>query len=237
MSTGNRKEMTKDEASAAERTWLFHLTLTAGGGDATGLALAGADIKLSKNGAAFANAAGVCTEIASGWYKLVLAAADVDTIGELGVLIVKATADTLRASLRVKLFDEDVATISPADGALTAAKFGADALAAISSSLKQTVKTTAITVNGNFGAVSMKNAIDAIVEITGTFDSASVQMQTTEDPAAAVPVWTNRGAAIVAAGQATVAGPHQAIRAVVSSAGGLCVLAMKITIRTPIALG
>jgi len=235
MSTGIRKEFTKDEATAAERVWLFHLTNTADGTNATGKTIAGADFIISKNGAAFGNAAGTVTELSGGWYTMAFAAADLETEGELAYVISESGCDTLRGAHRIKRWDEDVATAVPPDGGLTAAKFGADALAAISTRLDTRVKTASMTANG-VSAISMLGAIDVTVEVTGTFDSGSAQIQTTEDPAAAVPVWTNRGSALTANGQVVVAGPHSAIRVNLTGVVTAAALALKFIIRKPAGL-
>lgn len=83
VSQGNPLVFQKDEGTAARRTWLFYLSNSADGTPATGKTIATTDFKISKNGAAFGNAAGTVTEISLGWYKMVFAAADLDTLGEL----------------------------------------------------------------------------------------------------------------------------------------------------------
>lgn len=50
-------------------------------------------VNLSKAGAAFAVAKGTVSEIANGFYKVVLSPADIDTIGELAFYITSAGAD------------------------------------------------------------------------------------------------------------------------------------------------
>ena len=57
---------------------------------ATGLTVT---VLLSKNGAAFAAAAGAVTEIANGWYNLACTAADTNTVGALAIHATAATAD------------------------------------------------------------------------------------------------------------------------------------------------
>lgn len=83
VSQGNPCEFQKDEGTAARRTWLFYLSNSADGTPATGKTIATSDFQISKAGAAFANAAGAVTEISNGWYKMVFAAADLDTLGPL----------------------------------------------------------------------------------------------------------------------------------------------------------
>lgn len=83
VSQGNVCEFQKDEATAGRRTWFFYLSNSADGSAATGKTIATTDFKISKAGAAFGNAAGTVTELSLGWYKMVFAAADLDTLGPL----------------------------------------------------------------------------------------------------------------------------------------------------------
>ncbi len=117
--------ITKDEATAAQRTVLFHLVLTADQANATGLVPV---VTLSKAGAAFGAAAGVVSELANGWYKIVLAAADVDTLGQLAMHAEVALADSLDVVHQVVAFDLNVATVALTAGSLVAASFGAGAI-------------------------------------------------------------------------------------------------------------
>lgn len=224
---------TQSEATAAQRTWAFHLVKSADSTDGTGLVPV---MTISKAGAAFAavDAGTAITELTNGWYKVVHAAADLDTLGCLGVRVAVATADTINVAHQVTALDMNVATVNPAAGGLVAASFSSDALAAISVPLNSVVKTFALAADGD-AAISMLNALDTTVEVTGTFGSGSAQVQTTEDPAATVPVWTNRGSAITSTNAATplvVAGPHSAVR-VHFTGSTTPVLAVKFTIRKP----
>lgn len=128
MSYASPKVFTQSEATAAQRTFMFHLTNTADGTDATGKTIAGADVRISKAGAALANAAGAVTELADGWYKCVLAAADVDTIGALAVDISEAGCDDVHVEHQVTLFDQNVAGVTVATGGIAAASFAAGAI-------------------------------------------------------------------------------------------------------------
>lgn len=138
ISTGNPMSFTQSEATAAQRTWPFYLSLTADGAPATGLTIAGADFKISKAGGAFGNAAGVVTEMSLGWYAMAFAAADLDTLGALACeLAVEAGVDPLRVTHQVIALDLNVATVNPgangitaatiADGAIDLATIAADA--------------------------------------------------------------------------------------------------------------
>lgn len=105
-STANPMEFTKGEPTAAERTWVFHLTVAASGADGVGLVPVAT---ISKAGGAFAavDAGTAITELTNGWYKIVHAAADLDTVGALGVRIAVATADTLCVVHAVTRFDRN----------------------------------------------------------------------------------------------------------------------------------
>lgn len=215
ISTGQIMRFTKDEATAAQRTWLFFLTNTADGSPATGKTYAGADFKISKDGAAFGNAAGVVTELSLGWYKMVFDAADVDTLGALACeLAVEAGVDPLRVVHQVIADDENVEAVTIADGAITQAKFSADAQAMMQTPLA-TRTSLPFAIAGATGdpAISMQDAIDCVITATGDFGGGSLQPQVCEDPTAAIPVWSNSGAALAAAGSKTIAGPHNAVRA------------------------
>lgn len=230
---------TQSEATAAQRTWAFHLVKSADSTDATGLVPV---MTISKAGAAFAavDAGTVITELTNGWYKVVHAAADLDTLGCLAVRVAVATADTLNVAHQVTALDLNVATVNPATGGIDAGSFTSAALAAISTPLVPSLKTFTVGTPDADYPISMLGAIDTTVEVTGTFGGATVQVQTTEDPTAAVPVWTNRGAAIVASNAATplvVTGPHNAIRAHVTGSSGTTEIALKYTIRKPAVVG
>lgn len=214
-STANGMIFTQSEATAAQRTWLFHATLAASGADFTGAA--GITMTLSKAGGAFAapNGSTVITELTNGWYKVVHDPADFDTIGCLGVRVTGTLMDTLNVGHQVCMLDINIATVNPGAGGIVAASLSSDALAAISFPLNVVNKIYALTADGDT-SVSMARCVDATVTVTGTFGSGTVQMQTTEDPTVASPTWTNRGSAITSSNAATplvVTGPHSAIRA------------------------
>ena len=106
VSTGSPMIITKDEATAAQRTWCFFLTNSADGTAATGKTLATTDFKISKAGGAFGNAVGTITEMSLGWYKIVFDAGDVDTLGMLDCeLSGEAGVDTLHVSHQVVAAD------------------------------------------------------------------------------------------------------------------------------------
>jgi hypothetical protein len=72
---------------------------------------------------------------------------------------------------------------------------------------------------------SLEDAADAVVTMTGTFDSATVTVEICADPTAAVPVWTayddgDGPNPRTTAGDVTIEGPKRAVRCTMSSAGG-----------------
>lgn len=250
-STAGSMIFTQSEATAAQRTWVFHLVKTADQADCTGVVPV---MTISKAGGAFGavDVTTAITELTNGWYKVVHALVDFDTVGCLGVHVAVATADSLDVCHQITVFDLNTATANPAangitagtiaasaigsseiaDGALTASKFGSDALAAISAALETKVKNASLAANGD-SAISMLGASDCTVTVTGTFGSGSAQVQTCENPAATVPVWTNSGAALTVNGAVVVTGPHSAVRVHLTGATAP-VLAITFAIRKPV---
>lgn len=235
---------TKDEATAAEATVLFFLTNSADGTPATGKTIATTDFKISKNGAAFGNAAGTVTELSLGWYRMVFAAADLDTAGDLACeLSGEAGVDPIHCVHKVQLFDQNAAkaaaTIAAGDLAtdsVTADAVKADAVTKIQSGLASAADVAAVakpvrntthalgTITGASGqssGVSMKDASKARVTVTGTFDSGTAVVQACADPQAAVPVWvtaTTTPASLTSNGAMVIDGPVNAIRVSLSGA-------------------
>lgn len=121
----------QSQATAALRTFTFlAVDVTDGFTPEPGLVYAGADNKISKNGGAQANLAGVVTEIAVGLYQVVLAAGDLDTLGTVVISFADAAARTVYVTLQVILMDLAIATIGPTAGSIVAASFGANAITA-----------------------------------------------------------------------------------------------------------
>lgn len=77
-----------NEATAANRRIPFYLTNSSGTAQ-TGIVITGSELRLSKNGGAFANFAGTITEIGNGLYYYLATAAEVNTPGFLALLISK----------------------------------------------------------------------------------------------------------------------------------------------------
>lgn len=238
VSTASPMVYTQNEATAAERTMPFYLSNTADGSAATGKTISGTDFRISKDGAAFAAAAGTVTEMSLGWYKMVFATADLDTIGALVCdLEVEAGVDPLRVVHRVQAFDQNVANVTLADSSLSAAKFAGDALTALGVPVKTftTTKTVHLSATGD-PAISMKDCTDVVITATGTWSGATLQPQVCEDPTATVPVWTNSGSALTADGSKTITGPHNAVRAHVTGGSGATDLSIVFASHKPAAL-
>ncbi len=237
---------TKSQATAGKRTWLFYLTNSADGTPATGKTIAGADVLLSKAGGALGNATGVVTELTGGWYKLVFSTGDLDTEGPLGIHITESGCDAVVAGVQVSVLDLMTATVNPGADGITAATIAADAFGAselaagaateINSGLATAAAVAALavgqrTVSKTFGALAvlngaesnylgMENAIDMVVTLAGTWDSSTVTLYTSENPAADTPVWTAvPSGAKTADAVVTIAGPHLAVKATMTSPG------------------
>lgn len=236
MSSASPMVLELDEATAARRRMLFHMTVTADGSDATGLTLAGADVTISKNGAAFGNAAGAVTELANGWYQLEFAAADLDTVGALAVRIGEALVDFALVQHQVVAYDPYAALATAA------------AVAALQTSVNdvlvgvQPVRTTNhvlgnLTEDGSTDGLSMTHAVDGVVTVSGTFDSATVTIETTADTTADPIAWATYVDAagdnpLTADGEIIIAGPVQGIRATMSNDGASSDVDVTLQIRT-----
>lgn len=86
-------------------------------------------VNISKGGAAFAAAAGVVSEIGSGWYKVALTTADTGTQGDLAYHITATASDPTDFVDRVVPGPVHPAGVSIASGGITAASFAANAIA------------------------------------------------------------------------------------------------------------
>lgn len=78
----------QSESTAARRTVYFTAVNTADDSAYTST-LSGADIRISKAGAAEADSAGTATHIATGLFKYELTAAECDTLGEVSIRLAK----------------------------------------------------------------------------------------------------------------------------------------------------
>lgn len=125
-SSGEPMKFTQSQATAALRTCLVHMVNSADGTDATGATLT---VTLSKAGAAFGAMAGAVTELTGGWYKIVLTAVDVGTLGALGMHVTASGVDTLNVVHEVVALDLMTPTVNPGAGGITSAAFASGALA------------------------------------------------------------------------------------------------------------
>jgi len=110
-------EFTKSQPIASLRRITFSLR-DSSGTRLVGAAPAGAELQLSKNGAAFVNGAGTVHELGGGDYYYEATAAELDTIGFLLVRIAKAGALVIMYATRVaKSGSLAIANITPARAA------------------------------------------------------------------------------------------------------------------------
>jgi hypothetical protein len=85
-------------------------------------------VTISKNSAAFAAAAGVVTEIASGWYNVALTVADTGTLKDLAFHITATSCDPTDFVDQVVALDPFTATVNPGASGITSASFAAGAV-------------------------------------------------------------------------------------------------------------
>lgn len=202
----------QSQATAALATWMFRAVNAADSTNATAKTFT---MTISKAGGAFGapNGGTAITELTLGWYKVVHNAADLDTLGALGVHLTAAGVDIIATEHTVRAFALETATVNPASGSIDAGDFTAAALAAISVPLITAVKTVGpITTATADVPISMKSAVDCTVGVTGTFGGGTAQVQTTQDPTVASPVWTNSGSGLTSNGSVVVTGPFNAVR-------------------------
>lgn len=106
----------QSESTAARRRIPFYLVDETDGVTAeTGRTLSGAEVKVTKNGAAFATGTGTVTEVGSGWYYYEAAAGEVDTIGFLGVNIYESGVRVANVVAQVTGSDPNTAPPTGAD--------------------------------------------------------------------------------------------------------------------------
>lgn len=97
----NGLQVQQNEATAARRTFVLEFPVTNMGSDGETVT-----ITVSKGGAAFAATGGTTlTQISGACYKLVLAAADLDTLGDLALWCVGSTDTTVYTGLQVVTHD------------------------------------------------------------------------------------------------------------------------------------
>ncbi len=243
-STAGSMIFTQSEATAAQRTWVFHMTLAATGADFTGAA--GIAMTISKAGGAFGavDGATAITELTNGWYKVVHAAADLATVGCLGVRVTGTLADPLAVTHQVTLLDFNTATVPLPVDAIDSTIFATDALDAdavkadavtkiqaglataagidvLSRPLKNvTVVLGTLTTNASTAGRSMQGALKTLVTLAGTWGGATVTVEYCPNPQATVPQWIAvASGAKTADAVVTVTGPVNAIRATMTNVG------------------
>lgn len=202
----------QNQATAALATWTFRAVNAADSTNATGKTFT---MTIGKAGGALAspNAGTAITELTLGWYKVVHNAADFDTLGVLSVHLTASGVDIIAVDHMVRAFDQNSATVNVGAGGIDAADFTAAGLAAVQAGLTTVIKTVGpITATSGDFPISMLKAVDCTVGVTGTFGSGSAQVQTTQDPTVASPVWTNSGSALTSNGSVVVTGPFSAVR-------------------------
>jgi hypothetical protein len=215
--------ITASEATAAQRTFTFEaVDATDGFTPETAHTYAGAEVQVSKNGGAFATAAGVATQISTtGVFQFVAAVADVDTIGEALFRFADASSRTVLVACQIAAFDLNAALTSQtiAD-AFTETRTRTRRYVMEAGTIGDTIFDGSDTGRG----VDVLQALRTVITVAGTFDSTSAQVQTCADPTAAVPAWINSGSALTSAGSVTVTGPVGAVRVVTSGGGGSAAL-------------
>lgn len=85
-------------------------------------------VNISKNGAAFAGAAGVITELSFGWYNIALTTADSGTLKDLAFHCTGASCDPTDFVDQVVALDPFTATVNPGAGGITLASYAAGAI-------------------------------------------------------------------------------------------------------------
>lgn len=215
-SRADEKAFDQNAPTAAGRTWDFHLVLTADQGNAVGLVPV---MTISKAGGAFAavNVGTVITELANGWYKVVHAIGDLDTLGDLAVRIVIGLADPINMNHIVRAPLATAAAVASLAAAGDIARRTSHAIGPCTTAARTSL------------AKSLAHIIDATVSFAGVFGAAaSMQVQTTEDGVN----WTNYGAAVVAAGSTPITEAHFAVRAVLAAGDGATAVVVTLAIRT-----
>lgn len=81
----------QSEGTGAQRRWFFAcVDDTDGKTPETGLTFSGAELQISKNGAAFGNFAGTATELTDGMYYYEATSGELDTLGAVGFKVEKS---------------------------------------------------------------------------------------------------------------------------------------------------
>ena len=233
------------ETTAARRRVMFRLVdATDGLTPETTVDLTNAaDITISKNGAAYANAgtaAGQRTEISGGDYYYEFTQAELDTVGVYLLKITDASSRTVVKEVQVVPWDPYAADWALAT-ALAAVQTDVDAIQTATPALEVSgphamgTRTT----DGAFTALSMSHAFDADITVTGTWNGATVTIQTCTNVTAETPVWTDYDDStgpnpLTADGTVRVTGPVAGVRALLSDDGASTSLTATCTMRSPV---
>lgn len=154
--------------------------------------------------------------------------------------------------------DAAITALSLATDALGAAELSAAAASEIRTGLATSAQVDSITMatrtvtkalgtieadgstntDGAYMAISMLDALDATVSASGTWDGATLTVEVCEDPTATVPVWTEyddtaNDNPLTDDGTVIVAGPHNAVRVVLSNDGAATEIEVSVAIRKP----
>lgn len=209
-------QIVASEATAAQRTFTFEaVDATDGYTPETAHTYAGAEVQVSKNGGAFATAAGVATHVANGIFSFVADAADVDTIGEALFRFADASSRAVYVSCQVVALDPNVALTAATIATAVTARRTVNRVIAMAAAAGDFIFDGADTGLG----YDIAQAISGTVTVTGTWNGATATLQSCADPLATVPAWATHGTPLTADGTITITGPVKAIR-LVSSAGG-----------------
>jgi len=95
----------QSEATAARRTVILGPFANTADDSAYTSSLSGADLKISKAGAAFANSAGTATHLEAGYFSYVLTAAECDTLGTLVIRCAKTGVYPDGYTVQIVAFD------------------------------------------------------------------------------------------------------------------------------------
>jgi hypothetical protein len=223
--------LTQSEATAAQRTFTFEaVDATDGFTPETAHTYAGAEVQVSKNGGAFATSASVATHVANGVFQVVVAEADLDTLGEVLFRFADASSRTVYVACQVTAFDLNAALTATtvADAALDGrTKNRTIAMAAAAGDFIFDGADTGL-------GYEVVQALSGVVTVTGTWDSATATLQVCADPRAAVPVWSTHGTPLTANGNITITAPVRAIRLVTSGGGGSTALVANAIVTEPV---
>lgn len=189
----------QSEATAARRTVYFTAVNTADDTAYTST-LSGADVRISKAGAAEANSAGAATHIATGLFKYEFTTGEVDTLGEVSVRLAKTGVYNDVRVVNVVAFDPyDTAGLGLTNlDATVSTRLASASYAAPSALLTEASGVeTGLTLQGalrlilaavagrrsgvNTGVELMRDHVNSKTRITMTFDSGGNSTDVTYD--------------------------------------------------------